>query len=146
MTSIRCDRARRGTKVAIGLVGASVAVGVAACSGGSSNPSGTPTTTAPPAAVAPGRAGHGHGLVGTITAENGSSWTVNATNGTAYTVTITPQTQLGTTRTPSTAQQFPVGSSVHVSGVVNGNTITASRITAPRPGRSASTAPTSPPS
>ena len=50
-------------------------------------------------AAAPGRAGHGHGLVGTIAAENGSTWTVNARNGTAYTVTITPQTQFGTRRT-----------------------------------------------
>ena len=140
------NRARIGTKVAVGVVGASVAIGVAACSGGSSNPSATPTSTAPPAAAAPGRAGHGHGLVGTIAAENGSTWTVNARNGTAYTVTITPQTQFGTRRTPSTAQQFPVGSAVHVSGAVNGNTITANRITAARPESSTTTAPTSPPS
>jgi len=46
-------------------------------------------------------------------------------------VTITPQTQFGTRRTPGIAQQFPVGSTVHVSGTVNGDTITATRITAP---------------
>ena len=131
------DHARIGTKVAVGVVGASVAIGVAACSGGSSNPSTTPattaplTSTAPPAAAAPGRAGHCHGLVGTIAAENGSTWTVNARNGIAYTVTITPQTQFGTRPTPSTAQQFPVGSTVHISGAINGNTITANRIGLP---------------
>ena len=89
--------------------------------------------------------GHGPGLMGTITTESGSSWTVNATNGTAYTVTITPQTQFGTRRAPSTAQQFPIGSTVHVSGAANGNTITANRITAPKARKSASAAPTSPP-
>lgn len=139
------DRARIGIKVALGLVGASVTVGLAACSSGSSTSSGTPTTTVPPAATAPSRAGHGPDLMGTITAESGSSWTVNATNGTAYTVTITPQTQFGTRRAPSTAQQFPIGSTVHVSGAANGNTITANRITAPRTRKSASAAPTSPP-
>jgi Domain of unknown function (DUF5666) len=140
------DHRRIGTQVAIGVVGASVAMGVAACSGGSSNPSVTQSTTAPPTATAPVKAGHAHGLIGQITAENGSTWTVNARNGTQYTVTITPQTQFGTKRAPGTAQQFPVGSTVHVSGTANGNTITASRITATGMRHPASTAPTSPPS
>jgi Domain of unknown function (DUF5666) len=151
MTNVtRRGRTGMGRKVAIGVIGASVAIGVAACSGASSNPNSAPTTTtpstAPPTAAAPGRAGHGHGLIGTITAENGSTWTVNARNGSAYTVTITPQTQFGTRRTPGTAQQFPVGSTVRVSGATNGNTITASRIAAARPTRSTSAPPTSPPS
>jgi hypothetical protein len=138
-----------GREMAIGVIGASVAIGVAACSGASSNPNPTPTTTtpsaAPPTAAAPGRAGHGHGVIGTITAENGSTWTVNARNGTTYTVTITPQTQFGTRRTSGTAQQFPVGSTVHVSGATNGNTVAASRITAARLTNSTSAPPTSPP-
>lgn len=147
MTSVAgWDHRRRGTKVAIGLIGASVAMGVAACSGGSSNPSGTSTTTAPPAASAPGKAGHARGIIGQITTENGSTWAVSARNGTPYTVTITPQTQFGTRRTPGTVQQFPVGSTVHVSGTANGNTITASRITATRPRHPAGTTPTSQPS
>jgi len=152
MTSITgWDRAGMGRTVAIGMISASVAVGVAACSGASSNPSATPTTTTPstvtaPPTTAPGRSGHGRGLIGTITAENGSTWTVNARNGTAYTVTITPQTQFGSRRTPGTAQQFPVGSTVRVSGATNGNTVTASRITAARPANSTSTPPSSPPS
>ncbi|MGH3784298.1 MAG: DUF5666 domain-containing protein [Pseudonocardiaceae bacterium] len=81
-----------------------------------------------------------------MTTENGSTWTVNARNGTQYTVTITPQTQFGTRRAPGTAQQFPVGNTVHVSGTANGNAITASRITATRTRHPASTPPTSPPS
>ena len=137
---------RTGTKAAIGLVGASVAIGVvAACSGGSSTQGVTPTTTAPPAATAPAKGAHAHGLIGQITAENGSTWTINARNGTQYTVTITPQTQFGTRRRPGTAQQLPVGSTVHVRGTANGNTITANRITATRPRHPASTAPISPP-
>ncbi|HZS23328.1 MAG TPA: DUF5666 domain-containing protein [Pseudonocardiaceae bacterium] len=152
MTSITgCERAGIGRKVAIGVICASVAVGAAACSGASSSPSATPTTTTPSTATAPPTAagpakGRGHGVIGTITAENGSTWTVNARNGTAYTVTVAPQTQFGTRRTPGTAQQFPVGSTVRVSGAANGNTITASRITAPRSGNSVNTPPTSPPS
>lgn len=140
------DHRRTGTTVAIGVLGASIAMAVAACSGGSTTPSATPTTTAPPAAAAPAKAGHAHGLIGQITAENGSTWTINARNGTQHTVTITPQTQFGTKRTPGTAQQFPVGSTVHVSGTANGNAVTASRITATRPRHPASTTPTSPPS
>jgi hypothetical protein len=134
--------------VAIGVVGISVTMGVvAACSGGPTTQGATPTTTAPPTATAPAKGGQGrHGLIGQITAENGSTWTINARSGTQYTVTITPQTQFGTRRTPGTAQQFPVGSTVHVSGTANGNTITASRITATRPRHPASTAPTAPPS
>ena len=140
------DHRRIGRIVAIGVVSASVAMSVAACSGGSNNPSAAPTTTGAPTATAPAKEGHAHRLIGQITAENGSTWTVNARNGTQYTVTITPQTQFGTRRTPSTAQQFPVGSTVHVSGTANGNTITARRIIAIRPRHPASMAPTSPPS
>lgn len=147
MNSGTCwDHRRIATKVAIGVVGAFVAMGVAACSGGSNNPSVTPSTTALPTATEPAKVGHAHELIGQITAENGSTWTVNARNGTQYTVTITPQTQSGTKRTPGTAQQFPVGSTVHVRGTANGNTITASRITATGMRHPASTAPTSPPS
>jgi hypothetical protein len=97
-------------------------------------------------AAAPGRAGHGRGVIGTITAENGSTWTVNARNGTAYTVTITPQTQFGTRNTPGTAQQFPVGTTVRIGGAINGNTITANRVMATKSKNSTSTPPTSPPS
>ncbi len=148
MDSVAGGNYRRiATKVAIGVVGASVAVGVvAACSGGSTTPGVTPTTTAPPAATAPAKSGHAHGLIGQITAESGSTWSVNARNGTQYTVTITPQTQFGTRRRPGTAQQFPVGSTVHVSGTTNGNTVTANRITATRLRHPASTTPVSPPS
>jgi hypothetical protein len=85
-------------------------------------------------------------VIGTITAENGSTWTVNARNGTTYIVTITPQTQFGTRNTPGTAQQFPVGSTVRISGATNGNTITANRVMAARARSSTSTPPTSPPS
>jgi hypothetical protein len=82
----------------------------------------------------------------TITAENGSTWTVNASNGAACTVTITSQTQFGTRRAPGTAQEFPVGSTVHVSGITNGNTVAASRITATRPTNSTRSPPPAAPS
>lgn len=140
------DHRRIGTIVAIGVLSASVTMSAVACSGRSSNLSAAPTTTGAPTATAPTKEGYAHRLIGQITAENGSTWTVNARNGTQYTVTITPQTQFGTRRTPSTAQHFPVGSTVHVSGTANGNTITARRIIAIRPPHPASTAPTSPPS
>jgi hypothetical protein len=138
-------RPRKETTLAIGVIGASVAIGVTACSGASTNSATTSTTTAPPTAAAPARVGHAPGVVGRITAENGSTWTVAATNGTPYTVTITPQTQFGRKRTPATAQQFPVGSTVWVSGTANGNTITATRIAATRNRHPASTAPTGAP-
>jgi len=67
MNSGTCwDHRRIATKVAIGVVGTFVAMGVAACSGGSSNPSVAPTTTAPPSATAPAKAGHAHRLIGQI--------------------------------------------------------------------------------
>lgn len=147
MTSLASrDRAGRARKVALGVIGASLALGVAACAGGSSA---APTTTTPPAAAPamaarPGMAGYARGVIGTITAENGSTWTVNATNGTTYTVSITPQTQFGTPRMSGTASQFPVGSTVRVGGTPIGNTITATRITAPRARNSTSTPPPTP--
>jgi uncharacterized protein DUF5666 len=138
---------RTRIKVAIGVVGISVTMGVvAACSGGPTTQGATPTTTAPPTATAPAKGGQGrHGLIGQITAENGSTWTINARSGTQYTVTITPQTQFGTRRMPGTAQQFPVGSTVRVRGTANGSTVTANRITATTPRHPANTAPSSPP-
>lgn len=128
-----------GAKASMGMVSAALAISLAACSGGAGNQS-TPTGTAPPAA--PSRSGHANGITGQISAENSSTWTVNAKNGTQYSVNITPQTQFGTKRTPSSAQQFPVGTTVRVSGTVNGATITATRITAPRAHHPASPSPT----
>ncbi len=122
----------------MGIVGAALAISLAACSGGAGNQS-TPTGTAPPPTV-PSRSGHANGITGQISTENSSTWTINTKNGTQYSVNITHQTQFGTKRTPSNAQQFPVGTTVRVSGTVNGNTITATRITAPRAHH-----PTSPP-
>jgi hypothetical protein len=150
MTSLASrDRGGRARKVALGVIGASLVLGMAACSGGSSDPSASQTTTTPPAAApalaaGPGMAGYARGVIGTITAENGSTWTLNARNGSTYTVSITPQTQFGTPRTPGTASQFPVGSTVRVGGTPNGNTITATRITAPRARNSTSTPPPTP--
>ncbi len=138
MNSVTCWNRHR--------VGTTVTIGVTACSGGSSNPASTTPTTPAPTASAPTRAGHAPGVIGQITAENGSTWTLKARNGTPYTVTITPQTQFGTRRTPGTAQQFPLGSTVRVSGIANGTTITASRITTTRSRHAASATPTPPPS
>jgi hypothetical protein len=78
--------------------------------------------------------------------KTGSTWIITANNGMQYNVDITPQTEFGTKQTPSTKAQFPVGSTIRVSGAANGNTITATRITAPgphHPTSASSTPPTS---
>jgi uncharacterized protein DUF5666 len=134
-----------GAKAVVGVVGAAVAIGLTGCSSGSNNPSATPTATTSPTTTAPVKSGHPHEITGKVTAENGSTWMITADNGMQYTVDITPQTEFGTKQTPSTTAQFPVGSTVRVSGTANGNTITATRITAPGPHYPTS-APFTPPS
>ena len=92
-------------------------------------PSAAPT--APPSAAAKHQ-GRQHGIRGTVTAEDGSTWTVTTAAQRAFTVTVTPQTAFGTRKAPGTAQQFPVGAPVRVVGAVNGAAITAERIITPR--------------
>lgn len=135
---------RRGARAVVGALGATVAIGLVACSSGSGSQSGTPSGAASPTTSAPAKSDHPDEITGQISAENGSSWTVTTKDGTQYRVDITPQTQFGTQRAPGTPQQFPVGSTAHVSGPVNDHTITATRITVPRPHHSMSASPTPP--
>lgn len=116
------------------VLGAAVAISVAGCSGAA----GTHSATAPSAA--PAVPGHQHGvtdrtpqgIIGQISTENGSTWTVTVPDGTPYSVSITPDTHFGTPQAPRTAQQFPVGTTVHVTGPVTGRAITAILITPSR--------------
>ena len=135
MTNAACEGYRNSARTAtVGVLGAAVAISVVDCSGGSS----THSATAPSATTAPAAPGHDHGssdhslhgIIGHISAENGSVWTVTVPDGTPYSVTITPDTHFGTPQAPRTAQQFPVGSAVHVTGSVSGHVITAILITA----------------
>ncbi len=140
---------RNGARaVAVGVLGAAVAISVVGCSGSS----GTHGAIASSVTTVPAAAGHDrgvtdhsvHGIIGQISAENGSSWTVIASDGIPYSVTITPDTHFGTPQAPRTAQQFPVGSAVHVTGSVTGQVITAILVTASGSPPVASTASTPP--
>jgi hypothetical protein len=126
------------------IVGVAVGIGVAACSGGSGTPSATSSATA--SALPGDRHGVGgeqpHGIIGQISAENGSSWMVTAQDGTRYNVLITPETHFGSPQAPASVQQFPVGSTVRVTGTITDHTINALLISAPGSRRSGSTAPT----
>ncbi|HEY2205950.1 MAG TPA: DUF5666 domain-containing protein [Pseudonocardia sp.] len=84
--------------------------------------------------AASGAGGHhgGRGVVGTISAENGTTWTVTpARGGAPVTVDITPTTQWGSKAAPATQQSFPVGSRVRVAGSRNGSALSAIRVSAP---------------
>jgi hypothetical protein len=141
-----CNHRRTGVKAAAVLVGAVVVIGLTGCSGGSSNPTATPTATTSPTMTAPATSGHPYSITGKITAEDGSTWTVTADDGKQYNVTITTQTRFGTKQAPLTPVQFPVGSTVRISGATTGYTFTATRVTAPganNPTNPSSTPPTS---
>ena len=85
------------TTAAVVVLVAAVGTTLTACSGGSGTPSATSSATA---SALPGdrhRVGgeEPHGIVGQISAENGSSWTVTAQDGIRYSVIITPETHFG---------------------------------------------------
>jgi hypothetical protein len=92
---------------AVAVLGAAVAISVVGCSASS----GAHSAAAPSVTTAPAAPGlyHGvtdhspHGMIGQISAENGSNWTVTAPNGTPYSVTITPDAHFGTPQAPRTA-------------------------------------------
>lgn len=129
---------------AVVVLGTAVASSVAACSGGSGAPSATSSATA--SASPRDRNGVGdeepRGIIGQISAENGSSWTVTAQDGTRYSVIITPETDFGSPQAPASVQQFPVGSAVRVTGTITDHTITALLISAPGLRHVGSTVPT----
>ncbi len=128
---------------AVAVVCAGLGLGVSAC-GGTAGAAGAATTSS--AAPASGAKAHDKrdGVAGRITAENGDSWVITTKAGKTITVDITPNTKFGTTDHPATEQQFPVGSTVRVSGAVDGDTVSAARIAIPqqRTGPSASVTPT----
>jgi hypothetical protein len=101
------------------------------------------TTPAAPASSSPParKQGGGHGVRGTIVSEAGSTWIIRTAAGRTVTVLIGAQTLFGTAKAPKTAADFPVGAPVAVTGTVDHDTITATRITIPRPAPS-STGPT----
>lgn len=121
----------RGLLIAAAVAG--IGLGVAGCSGSSSaaalTTSAAPTTSA---SAAPHKGGP-HGVAGTISAENGSTWTVTTKAGKQVTVDIISTTKFGTTQAPATESQFAVGAMVRVDGTVNGTTVTATRIAVPAP-------------
>lgn len=98
----------------------------------------TPAPAAPSASPAPQASGHAekHGVRGTITAEDGSTWTVTTAANRRFTVTVNPQTAFGTRKAPATAQAFPVGAQIRVAGTVSGTAVTATRIVAADAARS----------
>ena len=120
---------RRPRTIALaGLTIAGALLATSACSGSSSTPAGTPTGT--PAGTGMHHHGKGgrKGIVGKITAENGSTWTVVNAKGKQFTVTITPQTAFGTKNAAATQQQFTVGENIRAMGQVANGAVTATRI------------------
>jgi hypothetical protein len=114
----------------------------AGCGANSTSPPAPTVPPAPSASPAP-QAGR-HGIRGTVTAEDGSTWTVTTDAQRDFTVTVTPQTAFGTKKVPGTAQQFPVGTRVRVAGTVNGSAVTAVRIVPAAGGKNAAGATAAP--
>jgi ABC-type Fe3+-hydroxamate transport system substrate-binding protein len=125
--------------VMFSLAAAGLAALLAACGSASSA---TPAAASSSTSKAPGNRGD-RGVTGQISAENGSTWTLTTKDGKQVTVDVTPQTQYGTKQEPADAKQFPVGTTVRVSGTRTGDKITAERIAKPPAKKSTSPAPTS---
>ena len=88
-----------------------------------------------------------HGVAGTITAINGSTWTIQTTQGDPFTVTVGSDTKFGTTKAPAQASDFAVGDRIVATGKRSGTTVEATRVvkrvarTAPSSGGASTTAP-----
>jgi hypothetical protein len=102
------------------------AVAVAGCSG--QPVAGAPAPTSTPSIAKQKPAAAAKGVRGQITVETGSTWTVTNAKGRAFTVTVNPQTAFGTAAAPGAATQFPVGTTVRVTGSRTGTAVTATRI------------------
>jgi hypothetical protein len=102
---------------------------LAGCGGGASASS---PAAGPSPSKSPGNRGD-KGVTGQISAEAGTTWTLKTKDGKQVTVSLTPQTQYGTKQEPANQQQFTVGSTVRVNGTVDGDKVTAERITKPAP-------------
>lgn len=119
-----------------------VALGASGCEGAGGAAISVPSTTiAPPPTSTTQTHRPRNGVTGRISAENGTSWVVTTKAGKQMTVTITPGTKFGTAAHPETEQQLTVGSTVRVTGQVDGNAVTATRIAVPQPRPSQSPAP-----
>ena len=107
------------------LIGALAAatVAVAGCSNAPVAPPPPPAASTP---VAGAKAEQG--VRGRITAITATTWTVTTAKGKAFTVTLGPRTVFGTKAAPATAAQFPIGTTVRVTGPRNGATVTATRV------------------
>jgi hypothetical protein len=127
MPTIRPSVRRTGATAATVIALGAAALMLSGCSSSSNTPSGTPSAAAP---AAPGAGHHRHGVRGTVSAENPTSWTITTAKNKTVTVTITPTTQFGTKKAPATAATFPVGSQIMVMGQRSGDTVTATRIRA----------------
>jgi len=76
-------------------------------------------------------AGHrrtAHGVRGTITAIEGSTWMLHAASGATVTVRLTSTTAYGTKAKPAEQSSFTVGERVGVIGARSGDTVTATRV------------------
>lgn len=123
-------RNRRRIKYITGGLAVPFAAGLAltGCSG-TQHHTADASSAAPTASASPHRARQRKtGISGKITAERGNTWTVATKAGKNLTVTITAQTQYGTKKQPATAAQFPVGTTVRVTGPRKNTTVTALRI------------------
>ena len=112
------------------------------------------TTVAETQTASPSRGGaqgeharKAHGVTGTITAINGSTWTIQTTQGDPFTVTIGSDTRFGTAKAPAQASDFAVGDRIVATGKRSGTTVEATRVvkrvarTAPSSGGASTTAP-----
>jgi hypothetical protein len=68
------------------------------------------------------------GVVGTITAINGSTWTVQTAKGEPMTVAIGADTRFGSAKAPAQASDFAVGDRIVVAGSRSGSTVDATRV------------------
>lgn len=122
--------AKAVTRSAVALLMLGIGVSLTACGGGAAAASAPSATTAPTTSAVP-KHPRGNGVTGQITAENGNSWSITTKAGKQFTVTLNGTTKFGTTGQPATQQQFPVGDTIHVTGTVDGDTVTATRIDIP---------------
>src|SRR5689334_23279036 len=83
----------------------------------SASPGSAATTVPATSGAAPKPSGRdGHAIRGAIVSESGSTWTVRTTEGRTVTVLVTSQTRFGTAKHPQAAGDFPVGTTVVVTG------------------------------
>jgi len=90
----------------------------------------TPAASTSVAKASPHPSESAHRTRGTIIAETAGAWTIRTASGRTVTVAITARTAFGTAKHPATAEDFRVGTTVAVTGPVNHDSVSATRITA----------------